>query len=242
MFTHFLSLCVALGAMVIAAIPRDVQKTFGLFRAEVLAALLNGLGLIPLALFILYESYQRMLDPSSVSVAAMLPIAGIGLASNLVTAFLLFKVQRHDLNLKGAIMHMFADTISSVAVIVVGVILLFTDLYVLDALVSLGIAVLILIWSGGLVRDTLRVLLEIAPRDFDVEKVRRSARCIKGVKDLHDIHAWEITTGMVCMTAHVDVDAGKVRVERYPQLIQELRAMMLERYGVVHTVFELCPT
>jgi cobalt-zinc-cadmium efflux system protein len=139
-------------------------------------------------------------------------------------------------------MHMFADTISSIAVIAVGVILLFTDLYILDPIVSVGIAVLILIWAVGLIRDTLRVLLEIAPKGLDLDEVREAVRCIDGVKDLHDIHAWEITSGMVCLTAHVDVDPEKVGVEGYPAVIGRMRSLMLERFGIVHTVFELCPT
>ncbi len=242
MFTHFLSLGIALGAMFIAAIPRDHQRSFGLFRAEVLAALINGFGLIPLAGLIIYEAYERIADPTSINVGSMLPIAALGLVSNIVTAVLLFKVQRHDLNLKGAIMHMFADMVSSIAVLGVGVLLLFTDLYILDPIVSVGIAVLILVWSGGLIRDTLRILLEIAPKGLDMDDVREAARCIDGVTGLHDIHAWEITSGMVCLTAHVDVDPGRIDVSQYPRILKDLRSMMLERFGIVHTVFELCPT
>lgn len=242
MFTHFLSLSIALGAMFIAAIPRNVERSFGLFRAEVLAALLNGLGLVPLAILILYEAYRRMMDPSAVQVGSMLPIATLGLASNVVTAMLLFRVHRHDLNLKGALMHMFADTISSIAVIAVGILLLFTDLYILDPIVSVAIAALILIWAYGLIRDTLRVLLEIAPKGLDLDEVRSAVRCIDGVEDLHDIHAWEITSGMVCLTAHVDVDPERIGVKEYPEAIGRMRSLMLERFGIVHTVFEMCPT
>jgi cobalt-zinc-cadmium efflux system protein len=204
--------------------------------------LINGIGLIPLSGWILYEAYSRMMDPSSIDVGTMLPLAVIGLAANLLTAFILFRVHRHDLNLRGAIAHMLADTVSSMAVIAVGLILLFTDLRILDPIVSTLIAVMILVWSFSLIRDTLRVLLEIAPKGLDIENIRSTARCIEGVKDLHDIHAWEITSGMVCMTAHVDVDRTRIGSEEYPGLIRELRSLMLERFGIVHTVFELCPT
>jgi len=243
MFTHFLSLLIALSAMFLASLPRNWGRTFGLYRAEVLAALINGLGLMLFSGFIIYEAYHRFVHRPDLEVGPMLVVAAIGLAANLVSAYLLLKAKRHDLNIKGAMAHMLADTLSSAAIIVVGVVMIFWPRYELDALISVLIALLVLIWSVRIIRDSSRILLELTPKDMDLEKVISEMKGIAGVDDVHDIHAWEITTGMRMMTSHICISQNEMKKDAGRRITNDLKGMLKERYQVVHTTFQLeCPS
>jgi len=236
-------LLIALSAMFIATLPRNRERTFGLYRAEVLAALLNGLGLLVFSGFILYEAYERFLDHQELRVGPMLGIAVIGLLANLISAYLLLRARRHDLNIKGAMAHMLADTLSSAAIIVVGIVLLFWPIYELDAVVSGLIAVLILVWSGRIIRDSTRILLELTPKDMDLNRVRSEMKDVPGVTDVHDIHAWEITTGMRFLTCHVCIDQNELEKDAGRQVTSDLKLILKDRYKVVHTTIQLeCPS
>jgi cobalt-zinc-cadmium efflux system protein len=243
MFTHFLSLLIALSAMLLASLPRNLQRTFGLYRAEVLAALINGLGLLIFSGYILYEAYGRFMEKEPLDVGPMLVIAFVGLVANLVSAYLLLKARRHDLNIKGAMSHMLADTLSSVAILIVGVILIFWPRYELDAVVSALIALLVLVWSFRILRDSARILLELTPKDMDLEKVVQSMRSVEGVQDVHDIHAWEITTGMRFLTSHVCISREELERDAGRRVTNDLKALLNERYKVVHTTLQIeCPS
>ncbi|MBN1540126.1 MAG: cation transporter [Candidatus Thermoplasmatota archaeon] len=243
MLTHFLSLVIALSAMFLASLPRSNERTFGLYRAEVLAALINGLGLLLFCGFIIYEAYHRLVDRPDLEVGPMLAVAVIGLLANLLSAYLLIRAKRHDLNIKGAMAHMLADTMSSGAIIVVGVIMIFWPRYEMDALVSVIIAVLILVWSLRIIRDSSRILLELTPKGMDLENVFSEMKAIAGVTDVHDIHAWEITMGLRMMTSHVCISPKEMKRDGGRRITSDLRTMLKERYQVVHTTFQLeCPS
>jgi cobalt-zinc-cadmium efflux system protein len=239
MFTHFISLLIALGAMWAASLPRNWTRTFGLFRAEVLAALVNGAGLLIFSVYILYEAYVRLMDRTEVDAGWMLAVAVLGLVANLISAYLLYKAKRRDLNLKGAMAHMMADTISSGAVIVVGLVMLVWPIYELDAIVSVLISILVAVWSFRIIRDSTRILLELTPKDMDLEKVKRRMLRVEGVLDVHDIHAWEITSGMRCMTCHVMVSPEVMKDDAGQAMISELRSVLKEDHQVVHTTFQM---
>ena len=243
MFTHFLSLVIALSAMFLASLPRTTQRTFGLYRVEVLAALVNGLGLLAFSGYIIYEAYTRFTERQELEVGPMLGIAALGLAANLISAYLLLRARRHDLNIKGAMAHMLADTISSAGIIVVGFVMLFWPRYELDALISALIAVLVLIWSLRIIRDSAGILLELTPRDMDLEKVRNEMKKVTGVTDVHDIHAWEITTGMRFMTSHVCISQDELEKDAGQRVMSDLKSILKDRYQVVHTTLQLeCPS
>jgi cobalt-zinc-cadmium efflux system protein len=243
MFTHFLSLLIALSAMFIASLPRNRERTFGLYRAEVLAALINGSGLLIFSIYIIYEAYHRFLENEEIQVGPMMAIAFIGLMANLISAYLLLKAKRHDLNIKGAMAHMLADTLSSAGILVVGILLLFWPWYVLDAVVSALIALLILVWSFRIIRDSSRILLELTPKSMDLDKVVSEMKNVPGVTDIHDIHAWEITTGMRCLTSHVCISQGELENDAGKRIMNDLKSMLKERYQVVHTTLQIeCPS
>jgi cobalt-zinc-cadmium efflux system protein len=239
MFTHFISLLIALGAMWAASLPRNWTRTFGLFRAEVLAALINGFGLLVFSIYISYEAYTRLIDRTEVNAGPMLVVAFMGLLANLVSAYLLYKARRRDLNLKGAMAHMLADTLSSGAVIVVGFVMLIWPIYELDAAVSVLISILVAIWSYRIIRDSTRILLELTPRDMDLEKVKKRMMEVDDVMDVHDIHAWEITSGMRCMTCHVMISPKALKEDAGQVMMSELRTILKDDYQVVHTTFQM---
>ncbi|MGA1847902.1 MAG: cation diffusion facilitator family transporter [Thermoplasmatota archaeon] len=239
MFTHFISLLIALGAMWAASLPRNWTRTFGLFRAEVLAALVNGAGLLVFSVYILYEAYTRLMDRTEVDAGWMLAVAVLGLVANLISAWLLYRAKRRDLNLKGAMAHMLADTISSGAVIMVGLVMLIWPIYELDAAVSVMISILVAVWSYRIIRDSTRILLELTPKDMDLEKVKKRMLEVDGVLDVHDIHAWEITSGMRCMTCHVMISSDALKEDAGQGILSDLRVLLKNDHQVVHTTFQM---
>jgi len=239
MFTHFLSLLIALGAMWAASLPRSRTRTFGLFRVEVLAALMNGVGLLAFSGYILYEAYTRFRERTEVDAGWMLAVALLGLFANLVSAYLLYKAKRRDLNLKGAMAHMMADTISSGAVIMVGIIMLIWPIYELDAAVSVIISLLVAAWSYRIIRDSVRILLELTPRGLDLDKVESLMLEVDGVIDVHDIHVWEITSGMRYMTCHVVVSPRAIREDAGRGTISVLKRVLNDNYQIGHSTFQM---
>jgi cobalt-zinc-cadmium efflux system protein len=239
MFTHFISLFIALGAMAAASLPRNWKRTFGLFRIEVLAALINGIGLLIFAGYILFEAYHRFIGRNEIEVGPMLAVAAVGLAANLASAYLLFRARRKDLNIKGAMAHMVTDTISSVAIIGVGLVMLIEPVYELDAAVSALISILVALWSFRIIKDSVSILLELTPKDMDLEEVKTAMLKVDGVIDVHDIHAWEITSGMRCLTCHVVVPSKELVEDGGKGIISDMKNVLKARYQVVHTTFQM---
>jgi cobalt-zinc-cadmium efflux system protein len=236
MLTHFFALAISLLAIRLAALPTAPERSFGLFRVEMLAALFNGLTLLAITAYIVYEATVRLLNPAPVAEIAMLWIAVVGLAVNLGSAGLLAGVGREDLNVRSAFLHMVGDTLSSVAIIIGAVAMYYTGRYAIDPLVSLLIALLIARWGWGLVRDSLRVLLEAAPRGLSVAEVSRALEEEAGAK-VHDVHLWQITSGMHSLTAHVAVRCGTPLCD-CQQLAGRLERLVRDKFGIGHAVFQ----
>ncbi|HZX49421.1 MAG TPA: cation diffusion facilitator family transporter, partial [Nitrospirota bacterium] len=206
MLTHFGALMISLSAIIIATRFQSEDKTFGYWRAEILTALLNGITLVPIVGYILYESYQRYMHPEPIRDTIMLVVALVGLIVNIVSALALWGVGREDINIRGAFLHMIGDTLSSVAVIIAGLIIYFTNWVVVDPIASVVISIMILIWSAGLIYESVHVLLESVPKGIKIDEVEQSIRAVPMVKDVHDIHIWQITSGMYSMTCHAIVE------------------------------------
>lgn len=236
MLTHFFALAISLLAIRLAALPTAPERSFGLFRVEMLAALANGLTLLAITAWIIYEAAVRLLDPAPVAELPMLGIAVLGLAVNLGSAGLLAGVGREDLNVRSAFLHMVGDTLSSVAIIIGAVAMYYTGRYAIDPALSLLIALLIARWGFGLVRDSLRVLLEAAPRGLSVAEVARALEEEAGAA-VHDVHLWQITSGMHSLTAHVAVACG-TPLGDCQQLAARLERMLRVRFGIGHAVFQ----
>jgi cobalt-zinc-cadmium efflux system protein len=230
------ALAFALIAALIARRPISVRKTYGYYRAEILAAFLNGVFLWVIVVFIFYEAIQRIQQPAEVKSLEMLIIAVLGFMANGLSALILSRSKEESLNVKGALLHVFADMLGSVGAISAGLIMYFTGWYQIDPLISLMIGVLIFYSSGRLILDSLNVLLEGVPPNIDLGEVQGRIIELEGVKSVHDLHVWCITPTKMCiMSAHVVV---KKRTNR-KKLISTLIVMLKEEFGIDHVTIQL---
>ncbi|MCC6542939.1 MAG: cation transporter [Nitrospirae bacterium] len=237
MLTHFGALMISLTAIIIATRYQSEDKTFGYWRAEILTALLNGITLIPIVGYILYESYQRYLNPEPIRDTIMLVVAFVGLIVNIVSAFALWGVGKKDINIRGAFLHMLGDTFSSVAVIIAGVIIYLTNWLVVDPIASAFISFMILIWSAGLIYESIHVLLESVPKGIRVDEVERLIRAVSTVKDVHDIHIWQITSGMYSMTCHVIVEDMNISVAQH--ILIQIQTTLDKEFHITHVNIQM---
>ncbi len=234
---HSVSLAVSYVAIRIAVRPPTPDSPYGLFRAEILASLFNSLGLFVLTGWIVYESIERMFAPVAVVGSSMILVATIGLVVNLVTAWILARSGAEDLNTKSALLHMLGDLFSSVVIVVGGIVLLRTGWQWLDPLLSLCVALVIARWAVGLFRSACSILLERAPEDVVTQDVLEAIASEQGVRDVHDLHVWEITTGYVCLTAHLVVD--DVPLSRTAELCASIRKRLWDRFQVAHVTLQI---
>jgi cobalt-zinc-cadmium efflux system protein len=237
MLTHAAALLVSFLAILYARRPATKEKSFGFYRAEILAALLNGITLLIITGFILWEAYKRILNPRPVAGMEMMIIGVIGLLVNIATALLLWKASRESLNIRSAFIHMLGDTGSSVGVVIGAVIIYFTGFYIIDPILSIIIAILILVWSFSLIRDSVRILMESTPKNINVGELKsglitRNAK----IKNIHDLHIWEITSNMYCMTAHIIIEDMNVSLTQ--QLLDEMTQYLLEKYNIQHPIIQ----
>lgn len=204
MLTDLLALSVAVAAVSLSERPADPRNTYGYRRLEILAALANGVLLVVISGSIAWEALDRWMHPRPIDIPIMAAVAAAGLAANLVGLWMLRK-PGHNLNLRAAFLHMLGDALTSVGVLVAALVVALTGWQRIDALISWGIAITIVITSVALLRDVFNVLLEAAPRGIDTEQVRTTIRRIAGVDEVHDLHVWSITSGLPALSAHVIV-------------------------------------
>lgn len=236
MFSDVVAQGLSLAALLIAARPADSRRTYGWHRVEILAALLNGVTLVVLALVIIWEGAERLRAPAPVHTSVMLPIAAVGLIANLVGAWLLHGA--HSLNVKGAYLHVLGDTLSSLAVVVGGAVMaLVRGAYWLDPALSIAIGLFILYSSYALVRDAVDVLLETAPREIDLAAVTHTIDKMEHVAAVHDLHVWTITSGLLALSAHIVVRQADAR-ER-DRLINEVKRVLAEHFRIEHTTLQI---
>ncbi len=236
MLNDVFALAFSLVAAWLAQRPTTVKRTYGYYRAEILAAFLNGIFLWAIVVFIFFEALQRIHMPSEVESLNMLIIAVFGLAANGLSAVSLSRSKEESLNVRGAFLHVVADTLGSIGAITAGIIMLFTGLFIVDSVISIMIGVLIFYSSGKLVRDSVNVLLEGVPSHIDISALERRIVELEGVKKVHDLHVWCITpTKMCCMSCHVVV---KKEVDR-KKMITTLINVLKEEFGIDHTTIQL---
>ena len=237
MLSHAVSLAISYLAIWTAARPRTSRSHYGLYRAEILGSLANGLGMFVLSGWIVFEAIERLGAPVAVHGREMMAVAILGLVVNAVTALILARSGAEDLNTKSALMHMLADLFSSVVIVCGAVALIFTGWTWLDPALSMLVAVLVLWWGFGLVRESASILLERAPRGVDPGVVQEALVTAEGVQDVHDLHVWEITSGYVCLTAHVVIDDAPLS-ETEP-LRAALCELLWRRFRVAHVTLQM---
>lgn len=208
MLTDVGGLGLALLAIKFAERPATPERTYGYYRVEILAALTNAVVLIGISLFILFEAYERFRNPPEVQSGAMLAIAAIGLGINIAGVFILRAGSKESLNLKGAYFEVLSDMLTSVGVIVAGVIMLTTGWYYADPLISAGIGLFIFPRTWALLRDAVGVLLEGTPSDVNITALRESLAATDGVAAIHDLHVWSLTSGVNALSVHAVLAEG----------------------------------
>lgn len=202
MLTDVAGVGLALLAIRFAERPASPERTYGYYRVEILAALTNAVVLILISLYILYEAYQRFKDPPEVQSAGMLGVASVGLIVNIVGMYILRSGSKESLNMKGAYFEVLSDMLTSIGVIVAGVIMLTTGWYYADPIISAGIGLFILPRTWALLKDAVGVLIEGTPADVNIALLRESLSQIEGVADIHDLHVWSLTSGVNAMSVH----------------------------------------
>ena len=244
MLVDALALGLSLFAITIAQRPATLTKTYGYHRVEIMAALANGTTLILVSLFIFYEAYHRFLEPPVVQTPLMLLIATIGLIANLTGILLLRKVGRSNLNIKAAFWHIVGDTISSVGVIIGGIIISVTKWYITDPIIAVFIGGIILWGAVRLVSESVDILLEAVPKHIQVDKVVQTIKNVSGVDDVHDIHVWTITSGMHALSAHLRIEDQKV--SQSAEIVETVSHDLARYFNITHTTLQLecgsCPT
>jgi cobalt-zinc-cadmium efflux system protein len=241
MLTDVAGLALALFAIALAQRPPTLTRTWGLARAEVLAAGVNALVLLAVGVWVLVEAVRRLAEPPEVASGTMLAFGVVGLAGNAVGIWLLASAQRDSLNLRGAFLEVLSDAVASLGVLVAALLIRYTPWDNADTVVAAAIAVFILPRSVKLLRDAVRVLLESTPRDVDLAEVRRHILGIARVLDVHDLHASTVTSGLPVLSAHVVVDAGCFHDGHAPQVLDQLQHCLAADFDVLHSTFQLEP-
>ena len=241
MLTDVAGLVIALVASVLAARPATTSRTFGLQRTEVLAALVNGVLLLGIAGWVLVQAVQRWESPEEVSSGLMLAVALVGIAANVAGLLILRGGKDESLNLRGAYLEVLGDLLGSVAVVVAAVVIMTTGWTRADSIASVLIVCLIVPRAFSLVRDVVDVLLEATPRGVDLDEVRRHILETPGVVDVHDLHAWTITSGMPVLSAHVVVDDGQLAEHGTGTVLDTLGHCLGEHFDVSHCTFQIEP-
>ena len=238
MGSHAVSLGVSWLAIWMAARPRTSRSHYGLHRFEILGSLFNAIGLLVVTGWIVFEAVERFTDLRDIRTLEMIGIALAGLAVNVVTALILARSGAEDLNTKSALYHMLGDLLSSVVIVVGGVVLLFTGWAWIDPALSLLVAALVLYWGLGLLRESVSILLERAPKGMEPEVLQAAMiASVPGVRGVHDLHVWEITSGYVCLTAHVVID--DLKVSDSEAIRGALCEMLWSRFRVSHVTLQV---
>ena len=235
MLTDISALGLGLLALWFSGKPADLKKTYGYYRLEILSALLNGVLLLGITVAILLEAWERMNAPAEVRLAPMAVVATVGLIANLVA--LGFLHRSHSMNVRGAFLHVLGDTLSSVGVLVGAGIMWFTGWYVVDALISVLISVVIVVGAVQLVRDAVDVLLEAVPAHVDMAVLKELLLKTEGVRDVHDLHVWTISSGMYALSAHLVV--ADPMVSNNDEILTAVKHALYDRFGIDHTTIQI---
>ena len=233
-FMDVLALGLSLSAVTIACRPLDEKATFGYHRAEIFAALINALLLIIVVIFILLEAHKRLISPPEIKTFEMMLAASIGLLVNLFVTLTLRG--HHDLNIRGAYLHVLGDTLSSFAVIIGGILIFFTSYYIVDPILSVIISFIIIINSIRLLKDSVDILMERTPKHIDLEKLKKEILDVKGVHGIHDLHVWSLCSNVHALNAHLIVD--RISVKDTEKITYNINSRLFNDYNISHTTLQ----
>jgi cobalt-zinc-cadmium efflux system protein len=237
MFTDILALVLSLAAAIISQREATAKQTFGYLRAEILVALANGVALIIISLFIMYEAVGRFQNPVGIDSQLMLLVAIAGLGANVAGVLILRERSKENLNVKGAFLHMLGDMLSSVGVIVAALLILLFNWSIADPIISIAISVIILYGAVRLCQQSVYILLEFTPAHIDLAEVRSSLLKVPGVNDVHDIHAWTISSGVYALSAHLQVSDQPVSA--CSCIVKACEHILETKYQIRHSTLQL---
>ncbi|RMB81686.1 cation diffusion facilitator family transporter [Streptomyces shenzhenensis] len=241
MATDALGLGMALLAIHVAGRPASTNRTFGYARAEILAALANCLLLLGVGGYVLSEAVQRFFTPADTEGGLMIVFGAVGLVANMISLSLLLRGRQESLNVRGAFLEVAADALGSLAVLISAGLIVVTGWQPADPIASLVIGLMIVPRTVKLLRETLDVLLEAAPKDVDMTQVRAHILALDGVEDVHDLHAWTITSGLPVLSAHVVVRSDVLSAIGHEKILHELQGCLGHHFDVEHCTFQLEP-
>jgi cobalt-zinc-cadmium efflux system protein len=216
----------------------DKQFSFGLKRFEVVVALVNALSLLGIGIYIVYEAAVRYMHPVPIDIGVMIPVGAIGFGGNLFSMLFLMKERHVNLNMRAAFLHLFYDTVASVAVIVAGVILYYTGMLVIDLLVSILIVVMIIGSSISVIRESMRIFLQGTPLHINADEVFNDIVGMEHVGSVHGLHIWSVNSSEVFLSCHICVETEGEEVDT-DAIIRSVNSMLAERYGISHTTLQV---
>ena len=241
MFTHAFAIGIGLLAIIIARKPPCHHKTFGLYRAEVLAAFINGLFLIPIVGIIIYETILRFLNPQEVIGFYMLVVAFIGLAVNITSILILQGHRNSSLNVKSVFYHMIADAASSIGIVIAAFIIMTTGFVILDPIVSLGISIVIIYWAYGILKESIRILLEMAPKGMNIDRISEGLKDnFPEIIELFDAHLWTIIPDMLIYSVHVKLNNDLIEGNQ-EELISKINDFLSNNYKIIESTIQIMP-
>ncbi|MFX0081761.1 MAG: cation diffusion facilitator family transporter [Candidatus Hodarchaeota archaeon] len=241
MFTHSFAIGISLLANFIARKPPCHHKTFGLYRAEVLAAFINGLFLIPIVGIIVFEAIVRFLNPQDVIGFYMLIVAFIGLAVNISSILILQGSRDTSLNVKSVFYHMIADAASSIGIVIAAFIIMSTGFVILDPIVSLGISAVIIYWAYGILKDSTRILLEMAPKGMNIDAINEDLKAkFPEINEIYDTHLWTIIPDMLIYSTHIKLNNDMV-TDNQEDFILKINEYLSNKYRIIESTIQIMP-
>lgn len=229
-----ISLVLAWGALWLSTRNPSRRFTYGMRRSTIMASLINGILIIVAAGFILWDAIQKFQNPVAIPGKKVLIVAAIGLVVNTGTALMFMKGQKDDLNVRGAFLHMAADALVTLGVLIGGIILMYTDAYWIDPVLGMVI-VGVIVWSAwGLLSDSVELVLDAVPKDIDYDKVETFLKEVEGVEEVHDLHIWALSTSEAALTVHLVMPEGQD-----DQFIYDLRNHLHDRFGIEHVTVQI---
>jgi len=237
LFGDVMALSLSLFAAIVARRPPTARRTYGYHRIEVLAAVFNGMTLFFLAGYIFFEAYQRLIRPEPVKSGLMLIVAAIGLLANIIVIIRLREVAGENLNVRAAFLHVLGDMLGSVGVVAGGFIMIFTGNYLADPIISFFVGLIILVGGIGVMREGTSILLESVPRNISYDNLKRDIERIEGVKSVHDLHIWTISSSNLALSAHIKV--GDQSTHSSQRILQAACALLASDYDIHHTTLQM---
>jgi cobalt-zinc-cadmium efflux system protein len=237
MFTDIMALTLSLAAAIVSQRAATAKQTFGYLRLEILVALANGVALIFISILIMYEAVGRLSNPTSINSQLMLLVAIAGLAANIAGVFVLRERSKENLNVRGAFLHMLGDMLSSVGVIVAALLIFLFNWTIADPIISIAISLIILYGAAKLCQQSAYILLEFTPSHIDLSEVRTSLMRVPGVEDVHDIHAWTISSGVYALSAHLRVSDQPVSA--CSCIVKACEHLLESKYQIKHSTLQL---